>query len=64
MSCHLCQLKDDYAKSLEAYIKALEIALENSRRSLAAEGRQVKKARRAVVEVKQQINPDAPKKLP
>ncbi len=49
-------MKDAYINALKDHVTALEIALENSRRSLAAEGRQVKKARQAVVEAEKQLN--------
>ncbi|MDL2306606.1 hypothetical protein LJC48_01065 [Desulfovibrio sp. OttesenSCG-928-C06] len=52
----LCASQREYIATLEWQIKALETALENSRRSLAAEGKNLKKARYASQEAKKRMD--------
>lgn len=49
--CEQCQHYAAYTAALEAHNKALEIALTNGQRSLAAKGKQVRKTRAAVLAV-------------
>lgn len=54
-SCSQCLKKDAYIMSLEKHIKALETVLKNSERSLAAEGRHLRKTSQLVKAAKQQL---------
>lgn len=54
-SCTHCTHKDAYIKALEAHIRALEIVIINSQRSLAAEGRQLRKTREQLQAAKQKV---------
>ena len=44
-ACPACLARDRYIRALEKQVAALGIALTNSARSLAAEGRSLRKAR-------------------